>query len=130
MVYGSLAGADAFHAERGNAEWAAAPEVDRAAALQRASDYIWYHYAVKIVSDTPRDVLEAAAYTAAAVELQEPGFFAVVRNPSKPAKVLVGVKGIQWQVVGGGESYPVSSLIEAMLAPYISTAPKLVAFVV
>jgi hypothetical protein len=38
--YGTLEGADSYHAERGNSAWAAASESDRAAALIRASVYI------------------------------------------------------------------------------------------
>lgn len=42
--YGTLAEADAFHAARGRAEWAAASEGDRTAALVRGSDYIDQRY--------------------------------------------------------------------------------------
>lgn len=42
--YGTLAGADAYHAARGREDWAEADEPDRLAALVRGSDYIDQRY--------------------------------------------------------------------------------------
>ena len=42
--YGTLAAADAYHSERGNATWEEAPEADRTAALVRGSDYVDNRY--------------------------------------------------------------------------------------
>lgn len=42
--YGTLAGADTYHAARGRAEWADAPEQERIAALIRGSDYVDQRY--------------------------------------------------------------------------------------
>lgn len=39
-IYGTLTDANAYHAERGNAAWAAATDPAKGAALQRATDYI------------------------------------------------------------------------------------------
>jgi len=39
-IYGTLIGANDYHAARGNAAWAAGEIADREAALQRATDYI------------------------------------------------------------------------------------------
>lgn len=39
-IYGTLVGANDYHAARGNAAWAAGTIPDREAALQRATDYI------------------------------------------------------------------------------------------
>jgi len=45
-MYGTLEGADSYHAERGNAAWAAGSEEARTAALVRATDYIDGRYRV------------------------------------------------------------------------------------
>lgn len=50
MAYGSLAAADTYHADRGNATWAAASEADREAALLRASAYIDARYRERLRS--------------------------------------------------------------------------------
>lgn len=42
--YGTLAGADTYNATRGRAEWADAPDQERAAALIRGSDYVDQRY--------------------------------------------------------------------------------------
>lgn len=123
-MYGTLEGANTFHSARGNAAWAAASEEARQQALQRASDYIEARYAARLVKELPEGLLEKAAYLAALIELQEPNFFSFTSSPAKPNKVLVGVGDIRWQVVNNGSGtegwYPSSSLIEALLGPYIA----------
>ena len=97
------------------------------AALVRASDYITYHYVDRFQSgfdeDSPR--VAPAAYEAALLELETPGFWTKTYT-SDERKVLVGVGDIRWQVIGGASSNsaaPVSTKIEAMLRPYLSHWP-------
>lgn len=122
MMYGTLAGWRAYAAARGNAAPIEATDPVATAALQRASDYIYYHYAKKAVAVIPAEDLEAAAYEAAALELSKPGFFTKTYSPAE-AKVLTEVDGIKWTVIGdgisGGGMMPTSSLIDAMLEDYI-----------
>ncbi|MCC4588757.1 hypothetical protein LL962_16890 [Xanthomonas sp. NCPPB 1067] len=45
-MYGTIEGADAYHASRGNVAWSAASEVDRLSALVRGTDYLDQRYRV------------------------------------------------------------------------------------
>lgn len=102
--YGTLAAADAYHAERGNTAWGDADEPDRVAALVRASDYVDARYlyerhgcwvsmfpgeptlgrlqerawprtgAADIAPDEVPIEVERATYEAAFRELENPGF--------------------------------------------------------
>lgn len=121
-MIGSLAGFRAWAAARGHAAVASASDADATAALVRASDHILYAYLPRFAAgyDAASPNVEPAAYEAAALELATPGFFARTYTPGE-RKVLVGVGDIRWQVVGdaSGGATPVSTRVEAMLAPYM-----------
>jgi len=71
-------------------------------------------------SDLP--IVEEAAYIAAALELATPGFFSKTYTGAE-SRVLTEVKGVKWTVIGktdGANAYmPSSSLIEALVGPYL-----------
>jgi hypothetical protein len=124
--YGSLVGAATYHSDRGNAAWAAAAsDALRTAALVRATDYIKYRYVVNLAPgyDETLPEVEQATYVAALLELATPGFFSKTYTEAEQ-KVLTEVKGIKWTVTGKmGEAFsavPTSTLIEAMLGPYLT----------
>ena len=123
MVYGDLSGFRTYASARGNAVPASASDEDASAALQRASDYIAFFYVAHFVTTPSDDTLISAAYEAAQVELNEPGFFNKTFTPAE-AKVLTEVKGIRWTPVGnagGNEGFtPTSTIIEAMLGQYVA----------
>lgn len=115
-----------------------ANEPASAQALQRASDYITYYYVSRFVSpyDATSPYVEDAAYEAAKLELATPGFFAKTFTPSQQ-KVLTEVKGIKWTVVTpnshesvGALAAPRSTIIDAMLAPYMPFGKTLGGYVV
>lgn len=120
----TVAGWITYAAARGDT---VADNADSAAALQRAMDYIAYHYVARLRAGIDPDtlaVVDPATYEAAKLELATPGFWTKTYTASEK-KVLTEVKGIKWMLVGGSDamgwegSTPVSSLIEAMFAPYI-----------
>lgn len=114
MAYGSDAGADSYHAERGNTAWAALGQSLRTAARVRASDYVRLRFVGPLgLADDDARVIEAT-YIAAGIEAATPGFFARTYTPAE-AKVLVEVKGIRWERVGSdGGMVPVSNLIDGL----------------
>ena len=103
-----------------------ADDTDSATALVRAQDYVTHHY-VNRFSDSisvDDDLLDAAVYEAAALELATPKFFSRTYTPDQQ-KVLVAVDGIRWQVRGDvsgtDAATPVSTKIEDILRPYLVT---------
>lgn len=124
MLYGDLVGFRNYASARGNAAPAAAGDADALSALQRASDYIRFFYVLSFISTAPDNTVTEATYEAAQIELGKPGFFSKTYSPGE-AKVLVEVKGIRWERVGGnsqsaGEAItPTSTIIEAMLGRYV-----------
>ena len=78
--------------------------------------------------DATSDYVEEATYEAASLELATPGFFTATYT-AQERKVLTEVKGIKWTVVQGeadraeawANATPVSTRIESMLSPYMST---------
>lgn len=122
MLYGTIADWRAYATARGNPAPAAATDVDAQAALQRASDYIYYHYVRQAAVSVPDELAEHATYEAANIELAKPGFFTKTYTPAE-TKVLTEVDGIKWTVVGdasaSGAMMPTSSLIDAMLEGYV-----------
>jgi len=126
-VYGSLAGWRAYAAARGNNAPTAAADAVAEAALVRASDHIRYRYVANLLPgyDETLAVIEPATYEAANLELTTPGFFSKVFTPSQQ-KVLTQAGSIKWTVVGNaskaGSAQPLSTLIEAMFAPYLVDA--------
>lgn len=121
-MYGDLAGFRAYAAERGNMALTDADATIATAALVRASDYIRTRYVLRLspeYSATAPEVIEAT-YIAAALELATPGFWSTTYTPST-AKVLTGLKGITWTLVGGGKGadgmLPTSPAIDSLLTP-------------
>jgi len=99
-----------------------------AQALVRATDHIQFTYVDRFgggVTPDP-DVVNAAVYEAAKLELATPGFWSKTFTPDQQ-KVLVEVKGIKWETRGdasGAEgATPVSTKIEAMLRRYMLRLP-------
>ena len=98
-----------------------------AQALVRAEDYINYSYVARFIYpfDATSPNVEDAIYEAANLELKTVGFFTKTFTPSEQ-KTLTEVKGIKWTVTGGKSNEraallatPRSTLIDAMLAPYM-----------
>lgn len=126
----SLVGWRAYAAARGNQAPTVAADDVAGAALVRASDHIRYAYVARLLPgyDESLAVVEPATYEAANLELATPGFFSKVFTPGEQ-KVLTQAGDIKWTVVGDaskpGAATPVSTLIEAMFAPYLldATAP-------
>lgn len=124
-MIGTVAGWISYAADRGVT---VADDADSLAALVRASDYITHHYVRRFLSgyDATSDYVEEAAYEAASLELATPGFFTKTFTEGHQ-KVLTGVEGIRWTPIKSdattirtGLLYaPSSTLIEAMLAPYM-----------
>jgi hypothetical protein len=124
MSYGTVAGWITYAAARGVT---VADTAASAAALQRAADYIRYHYVAQFLPphDETAPEVEPATYEAAAYELAEPGFFAKTYTPAQQ-KVLTGVEGIRWTVTGSTDSAdawanaaPTVTKVAAMLDPYM-----------
>jgi hypothetical protein len=121
----SLAGFRAHATARGNSAPASASDADANAALQRAVDYIAYTYVVRFLdpSYATLPVVDDATYVAAGLELATPGLFSKTFTPAE-AKVLTRLDTISWTPVevkqGDPNMFsPRSSLIEAMLFPYM-----------
>lgn len=131
-MYGTLAGWRAYALERGDSAPTDASDADATAALVRASDYIRMRYVANLVAAgyaadfTPAghdmSLAEEGTYIAASYELATPGFFSKTYTTAQQ-KVLTGVKGITWTVVGDSSKYyaylPTSSLIDALFLPYV-----------
>ena len=124
-MYGSLEAWRAYAAERGDNAPTEAQDAVATAALVRASDYIQFRYVVNLAAgyDETLPIVEQATYVAALLELAMPGFFSKTYTEAEQ-KVLTEVKGIKWTVTGktGGafSAVPTSTLIEAMLGPYLA----------
>lgn len=95
-----------------------------AAGLVRAQDYIAYHYVNRFSGaiSVDQDIVDAAIYEAAIVEIATPGFWTRAYSPDQQ-KVLTAVDGIKWTVRGDASgsdaATPVSTKIEGMLRPYM-----------
>jgi hypothetical protein len=119
----TVAGWIIYAAARGDT---VADDADSAAALVRAQDYIAYHYVNRFGNavTVDQDVLDAATYEAAKLELAKPGFWSKTYTPDQQ-KVLTKVDEIQWTVRGNASgsdaATPVSTKIEGMLRPYMIT---------
>jgi hypothetical protein len=120
----TVAGWIAYAADRGTT---VADDADSAAALVRATDYVTRYYVPMFGAgydiDSPN--VEPAIYEAANLELATPGFFSKTYTPDQQ-KVLTEVKGIKWTVTGGDvtgldAATPKSTMIEALLRPYMIT---------
>lgn len=124
-MHATLAEADAYFAERGNAKWAAMSEAERQAALVRGADYIRLFYAPRLLAETPDEVIAEAEIIAAGYEAGTSGFFSTSYTPGQ-RKILTEVKGIKWSVVpesgsSGGWKAPVVGAIDALLAPWLAS---------
>lgn len=111
----TVAGLIAYAAERGTI---IANDSATAAALVRARDYIQYGYLQFGSCTEDSATVQAAIYEAAMVEIVTPGFWTATFTPAQQ-KVLTGVKGITWTVVGNASGYgsasPRSTKIDNML---------------
>ena len=131
-MYGTIETFRTYQAARGNSAPTEASDTLATAALVRGSDMIRLRYVSNLLPgydatfqpagfDYP--LAEEAAYIAAALELETPGFFSRTFTAAEQ-KVLVGVGQIKWQVVGDSSktyaAMPVSTLIDALFWPYIS----------
>lgn len=103
-----------------------ADDAASAAALVRATDYIFHNYVTRFAAgyDATSDYVDEATYEAAKLELATPGFWTKTFTPDQQ-KTLVAVGEVKWQVRGDATgtvaATPVSTKIEAMLRPYLVT---------
>lgn len=126
-MYGTLAGWRAWAEDRGDSAPTNATDADATAALVRASDYIEFAYVGRFVApyDGTSPNVEPATYVAASFELATPGFFSKTFTPAQQ-KVLTGVGSVKWTAVKADSNArigilasPTSTLVEAMLGPYL-----------
>lgn len=124
-MIGTPSGLRAYMGDRGIIAPGADVDTLAAQALQRATDYIEAFYlnrfAVSFNAQSPN--VEPAVYEAAVLELDEPGFWNQTHTPGERT-VLTEVKGIRWEVIPGAKGNdptPISSRIEALLAPYMAS---------
>ena len=118
-MIGTVAGWREHATARGNLAPAAASDVDAAAALLRASDYIEATYPDAVKDPIP-NVTERAVYHAADQELQKPNFWARTWTKGE-SKILTKVGDISWTPVWSGNTEtfsPRSSIIEGLLRRY------------
>ena len=124
MSYGDLAGANTYHAARGNTAWDGSDTV-KTQALTRAQDYIRTVYVQRFAAgyDESATDVDSATYEAALIELQTPGFFSRTYTEAE-RKVLTKLDSIEWQLTGASETSrdmtPTSTKIEAYLWRYIA----------
>jgi hypothetical protein len=124
MSYGDLAGANTYHADRGNSAWTGTDTV-KSQALIRAQDYIRTSYVARFAAgfDATATDVDSATYEAALMELVTPGVFSKTYTEAE-TKVLVGLGDLRWQVTGSTKDArsfaPRSSKIEALLWPYMA----------
>jgi hypothetical protein len=116
--------AEGFRAYAGARGWeVTADDLTITQALQRSTDHILIDYVARFKSgydETAPNVIPAT-YEAARLELATPGFFSTTRTPGQQ-KELVQVADIKWQLTGDGGKGPVapiSTRVEALLAPYL-----------
>lgn len=111
----TVAGLIAYALDRGTV---IANDAATAAALVRARDYIQYGYLQFGSCTEDSETVQSAIYEASIVEVATPNFWTATFTPSQQ-KVLTGLKGITWTVVGGasgfGSASPRSTKIDNML---------------
>lgn len=117
----TAAEADAYVAARAYTGWTG-DATAKDAALRRGQDYIAGVYNLRWCStfenDAAPDEVKYAIIEAALLEAATPGFFTKTYTPGE-RKVLTEVRGIKWEVIGGGNAstaYPVSTRIEGILS--------------
>ena len=95
----------------------------QAEAILRAQRYIAARYNGRWTDElTPVPApVTYAIIEAALIEARTPGFFARTYTPSE-AKVLVEVRGVKWERVGGSDMTPTSTIVDSLLAPYLGGA--------
>jgi hypothetical protein len=150
MNYGTVAGADAYHAARGNVSWDGTPEA-KEIALLRGSEYIdnnfrssfpgWKAQLRAQEREWPRswafdiegntipidevpDEVERATYEAAVRELANPGIlFPDMEAPGRQIKAasVDGAVSVQYTGPQGIQSVtPIISIIRGILAPILT----------
>lgn len=119
-IYGDIAGWRAYASARGDNAPTAASDVDAAAALQRASDYIRTRYVLPLGLADTDERLPEAAYIAANLELATVGFWSKTFTPGQ-IKTLTRAGEIGWTVnpnasmeKGYNSQIPVSPAIDAL----------------
>lgn len=124
-MIGTAAGLRAYADARGFVNPNLAVDTLANQALQRASDYIEFHYLSRFAPgyDVNSPGVEPATYEAALLELDAGGFFNRTWTPGE-RKTLTEVSGIRWEVLPGSgpnkDPTPISSRIEALLSRYIN----------
>jgi hypothetical protein len=124
--YGTVAGADIYHADRANAGWTG-DETAKTAALVRATDYInafyfWNAFTAAQIEagDTPLKI-EQAAYEVALRELTAPGsltpdYVATAQVTKETKQVGPLMKSLEYATSSGAaSSRPRIALIDGML---------------
>lgn len=131
-MYGTVEDWKAWAETRGDSSPTDADADDASAALQRASDYVKYHYVSHFVApyDDSSEGVEEATYVAAGIELATPNFFTSTYTLSQQ-KTLTQVGAIKWTPVsekGKNSDVPMASpkstLIEAMLSKYMAGSER------
>jgi hypothetical protein len=124
----TTAEADAYIQQIGDAEWSAADEVTKNAAIIRGQRYIATAYNARWWpawedGDEVCEPVKNAVAEAARVELTSPGALSPI-VPAGPQKVLTGVKGITWQIVNDGSGRRIAFLptVDALLAGLVAPA--------
>jgi hypothetical protein len=137
-MYGSVAGADTYHAERLNAEWTG-PDADKAAALLRASEWLYGAYSERY-ADMPDPYvpgviplrLEYAAYEAALRELIVPNSLTpdFVANQQAKREKVGPIETEYWSGQTLDTVRPVLTTVEFLMAPLLTPAMATAIFVV
>jgi hypothetical protein len=152
MTYGTLAGSKTYHADRGNAAWAAGDDADLTTALLRGAEYIdglyrgafpgykvgaraqvreWPRYAAydnegnTIATDVAPDEVVYAAYEAALLELATPGTLSPVVTQTDQVKREVIVGAVEVEYVGASgvsAARPVVTKIDAIISPVLTSS--------
>jgi len=152
MSYGTLAASKTYHADRGNAAWAAGDDADLTTALLRGAEYVdglyrgafggykvgarsqvreWPRYNAidragdAISSDTAPDEVIYAAYEAALLELATPGTLSPVVTVADQVKSerVEGAVTVEYAGVSGvNAARPVVTKIDAVIAPVLTSS--------
>lgn len=125
-MYGNVEDFETYLSERGLS--APASGDANLPALQRASDYIKYHYVVNFrnSADEAADEVVYATYEAALIESNTPGFFEK-KFSQAPNKTLVAVESVRWEKVASKNMdqldnspfVPVSTKVEMYLRQFM-----------
>ena len=138
-MYGSIAGANTYHSERGATGWAGT-DGEKTAALLRGSEWLWGVYHSRYIGDMP-DVynpgeiplrLEYAAYEAALREIVSPTSLTPDYVAGRQAiKKKVGPLEVQYANPTGADYLnPVLATVEQLMSSLITAPVRSAAMVV